>query len=142
MSESAVHLGHRVCINDKDCILTAAKNCFRGHLICLCQIVIICIHFYGHIMVVGWIIICVAWRKVCRAIWRIHPITQCDIISAMGGQPLSLTLKSHVVTFVIKGMSCENGVVKTVAFICISIHISCAGNNDKLLLNDQNENRK
>ncbi len=36
-------------------------------------------------------------------------------------------------------MSCENGVIKTIAFICISNPMSCAGNNYKLLLNDQNE---
>ncbi len=36
-------------------------------------------------------------------------------------------------------MSCKNGVVNTVAFICISNCMSCAGNNYKLLLNDRNE---
>ncbi len=36
-------------------------------------------------------------------------------------------------------MSCENDVVKTIAFICISNRMSCAGNNQKLLLNDQNK---
>ncbi len=36
-------------------------------------------------------------------------------------------------------MSCENGVVKTVVFICISHPMSCAGNTYKLLLNNQNE---
>ncbi len=36
-------------------------------------------------------------------------------------------------------MSCENGVVKTIAFICIRNPMSCAGNNYKLLLNDHNE---
>ncbi len=36
-------------------------------------------------------------------------------------------------------MSCENGVVKAIAFICIGNPMSCAGNNSKLLLNDQNE---
>ncbi len=36
-------------------------------------------------------------------------------------------------------MSCENGVIKIVAFICISNPVSCAGNNNKLLLNDQHE---
>ncbi len=36
-------------------------------------------------------------------------------------------------------MSCENDVVKSIAFICISNPMSCAGNNYKLLLNDNNE---
>ncbi len=36
-------------------------------------------------------------------------------------------------------MSCENGVVKTVAFICISNPLRCASYNYKLLLNDENE---
>ncbi len=35
--------------------------------------------------------------------------------------------------------SYQNGVVKTITFICISKSMSCAGNNYKLLLNDQNE---
>ncbi len=35
-------------------------------------------------------------------------------------------------------MSCENGVVKLLLF-CICNPMSCAGNNYKLLLNDQNE---
>ncbi len=36
-------------------------------------------------------------------------------------------------------MSCENDVVKTVSFICISNTMSCVGNNYNLLLNDYNE---
>ncbi len=36
-------------------------------------------------------------------------------------------------------MSCENGVVKTIAFINISNPMSCASNNYKLLLNDLND---
>ncbi len=36
-------------------------------------------------------------------------------------------------------MSCKDGLVKTIAFICISNPMSCAGNNYKLLLIDQNE---
>ncbi len=30
--------------------------------------------------------LCVVWSL--RAIWRIHPMTHCDIISAMAGKPL------------------------------------------------------
>ncbi len=36
-------------------------------------------------------------------------------------------------------MFCENDVFITIAFICISNPIACAGNNYKFLLNDQNE---
>ncbi len=46
MSESAVHLGHHVCTNDKDHIVTVAKTVFGRHLIYLCQIMIIFIHFW------------------------------------------------------------------------------------------------
>ncbi len=69
----------------------------------------------------------------------IHPMTHCDIISAMAGKPLILSFKSRFVKFFNKCTSCENGIVKTIAFICISNPMSCAGNNYKLLLNDQNE---
>ncbi len=54
----------------------------------------------------------------------------------MAGQSLILSLQSCFVKYFNQCMSCENGVVKTVAFICIS---NPAGNNYKLLLNDQNE---
>ncbi len=65
----------------------------------------------------------------------------CNIISAVAGQPLILSLKSHFNNCFNKCMSCENDVVKTIAFICISNPMSCAGNKYKLLLNDQNEFR-
>ncbi len=60
-------------------------------------------------------------------------MTYCDIISAKAGKV------SRFVIFFNKCMSCENGVVKTIAFICISNHMSRADNNYKLLFNDQNE---
>ncbi len=73
MSESAVHLGHHVCTNDKDHIVTLAKAVFGGHLICLCKIMAVFIHFsrvtclcntvvaiivhqQGHLVVVGWLL--------------------------------------------------------------------------------------
>ncbi len=82
--------------------------------------------------------LCVAWRKALRAIWKIHPMTDFDIISAMAGKSLILSLKSRFVNFFNMCMSCENDVVKTIAFIGISNPMSYAGNNYKLLLNDQN----
>ncbi len=57
-------------------------------------------------------------------------MTHCYIISAMVGKPWIVYLKTCVVKYF---------VVKTNAFICISNPMSCAGNNYKLLLNDQNE---
>ncbi len=66
-------------------------------------------------------------------------MTHCDIISAMAGKPLILSLKSCFIKYFNKCMSCENDVVKTIAFICISNPMSCAGNNYKLLLNNLNE---
>ncbi len=65
-------------------------------------------------------------------------MTHFDIISNMAAQPLILRLKSCIVEYFSMCMSCENG-VKNVVFICISNPMSCAGNNYKLLLNDQNE---
>ncbi len=66
-------------------------------------------------------------------------MTHCDIMSAMAGKPLILSLKSRFVKYFNKCISCENGVGKTGAFISISNPMSCAGNNYKLLLNDHNE---
>ncbi len=72
MSESTVHLGHHVCINDKDHIVTAAKAIFwrsfnlfmsdYGHIYSFLKgqlfvntVVAIMVHCYGHSVVVGWI---------------------------------------------------------------------------------------
>ncbi len=63
----------------------------------------------------------------------------CDIISAMADKSLILSIKFCFVKYFNKCMSCENGVVKTIAPICNSNPMSCAANNYKLLLNDQNE---
>ncbi len=44
-------------------------------------------------------------------------MTHCVIISAMAGKPLILSLKSHFVKNVNKCMSCDNYVVKIIAFL-------------------------
>ncbi len=81
----------------------------------------------------------VDWRKTLRVKLRIHRMIHCDIISAMAGKPLLVDLKSRFVKLFNNCMSCENDVVKTITFVCISNPMSCTGNNYKLLLNDQNE---
>ncbi len=74
MSEIAVHLGHPVCTNDKDCIVTAAKAVFwrsfnlfmsdysyiysyvKSQLFVQYCFVAIIVHHHGHLMVVSWIL--------------------------------------------------------------------------------------
>ncbi len=146
MSQSAVDLGHHVCTNDKDHIVTAAKTiCWRsfdlfmsdyGHIYSFLKgqlFVQYCCSYYDS---PSWTLsdgelgsLCVVWRKALRAIWRIHPLTHCDIISAMTWKFIDFNSFN-------KCISCENGVK---SFICKSNPMSCACNNYKLLLNDQNE---
>ncbi len=154
--ESAVHLGHYVCTYNKDCAVTAAKigfwrsfNLFKsdyGHTYSFLKgqlsVQYCCCYYCSPLWPLsgdGLDSPCVTWRKALRAIWRIHPMTHCDIITVTVGQPLILSFKSHFVKYINKYISCENGVVKTVVFISISNPMSCSGNNYTLLLNDRNE---
>ncbi len=50
----------------------------------------------------------------------------------------SINFNPRFINFFNKCMSCQNDVVKSVASIGASNPVSCASNNYKLLLNDQN----
>ncbi len=40
--------------------------------------------------------ICVAWRKALQTVYKVHPVTHCDIITALSGQvPLLSNLKAR-----------------------------------------------
>ncbi len=74
--------------------------------------------------------LCVAWRKSLRIIWRVHHHTHCDVIAALSGQkPLILNLRARFVNVFNKCLENDNNVVKSVAFICKSNPMSCAGKN-------------
>ncbi len=80
--------------------------------------------------------LCVAWRKALRIIWKVHPQTHCGVIAALSGQkPLILSLRARFVNYFSKCLKNYNNVVKSVACICKSNPMSCAGNNYRMLLN-------
>ncbi len=84
----------------------------------------------------GVVSLCVALRKALRIIWRVHPQTHCDVIAALSGQKLLiLSLRAKFVKIFNKCLENDNNVVKSVAFICKSNSMSCAGNNYRMLLN-------
>ncbi len=84
--------------------------------------------------------LCVAWRKALRIIWRVHPQTHSDVIAALSGQKLLIfSLRARFVIFFNKCLEHDNNVVKSVAFICKSNPITCAGNNYRMLLNTKIE---
>ncbi len=79
-------------------------------------------------------------RKALRIILRVHPQTHCDVIAAFSGQKtLILSLRARFVKCFNKCLEHDNNVVKSVAFICKSNPMSCAGNNYRMLLNAKNE---
>ncbi len=84
--------------------------------------------------------LCVAWKKALRIIWTVHPQTHCDVIAVLSGQkPLIMSLRARFVKYFNKCLENDNNVVKSVAFICKSNTMSCAGNNYSMLLNAKNE---
>ncbi len=69
-----------------------------------------------------------------------HPQTYFDVIAAFSGQKsLILSLRARFVNSFYKFLANDNNVVKSVAFICKSNPMSCAGNNYRMLLNAKHE---
>ncbi len=84
--------------------------------------------------------LCVSWRKALRIIWKVHPQIHCDVIGALSGQKqLILSLRARFVKNFNKCLEHDKNVVKSVAFICKSIPMYCAGNNYRMLLKVKNE---
>jgi len=63
-----------------------------------------CCSFYGSPL---WLLssryvsaLCVAWRKALRKIWRLHPMTHCDIVALISNSlPLEISLQSRFCNF-------------------------------------------
>ncbi len=62
-----------------------------------------------------------------------------SLMLVQGQKPLILSLRARFVNFFNKCIEHDNNIVKSVAFICKSNPMSCAGNNYRMLLNDKNE---
>ncbi len=80
--------------------------------------------------------VCVAWRKDLRTIYKVHPATHCDIITALSGQvPLLSNLKVRFGKFFKKCREHKNKIVKAVATAAFVNPMSCAGRNFREVLN-------
>ncbi len=114
MSETAIHLGHHMSTKDKECTVNAAKNSFwrsfnwfisdYGHIYSFLKNELFrqyCCSYYGSPLCTlqsdGVESLCVAWRKALSIIWRVHPQTHFDVITALSGQkPLTLSLRASL----------------------------------------------
>ena len=155
LSNKAIHLGHHISTCDSDYIVTAAKAKFwkffnifiadYGHIYSFFKSKLFtqyCCSFYGAPL---WALqgngvnsLCTAWRKALRTLWRVHPMTHCDVISAMAGQPLLVQLKTRFIHFLNTCIKSDNCIVNTIVNVCKTNPMSCAGNNYRFLLNNQN----
>ena len=98
-----------------------------------------CGSFYGSPL---WLLIstavnslCVNWRKSLRMLWRVHPMTHCDIIVALSNQlPLHMNLEKRFTTFINKCLSSTNSVVNIISNIAICNPVSTAGKKYRSVL--------
>ena len=80
--------------------------------------------------------VCVAWRKALRNVWKLHPQSHCNIVSALAGIPLKVSLKLRFLKFFNNCTKSKNAVAKSIAAMCISNPTSCAGRNYRYLLDN------
>ncbi len=73
--------------------------------------------------------ICVAWRKSLSTIYKVHPATHCDIITALSN------LKARFGKFFKKCREHKNKIVKAEATAALVNPMSSAGRNYKEVLN-------
>ena len=147
ISDNAVYLGHNISTSDRDSMILAAKRAFWksynnfvshfGHLYSLLKISVFasfCCSFYGSPL---WLLnstavhsLCVDRRKSLRMLWRVHPMTHCDIIAALSNQlPLHMNLEKRFTTFIKKCLSSTNSVVNIISNIAICNPRSTTGKN-------------
>ena len=68
-------------------------------------------------------------------LWRVHPMTHCDIIAALSNQlPLHMNLEKRFTTFIKKCLSSTNSVVNIISNIAICNPMSTAGKNYRSVL--------
>ncbi|KAG1714420.1 DNA-directed RNA polymerase III subunit RPC1 [Nymphon striatum] len=113
---SAMHLGHKISTDNKDCTISFAVsqfwksfNIFRadfGKIYSDLQCKLFkqyCCSFYGAPL---WHLsfykkICVPWRKALRMIWNVSPMTHCKVMALLSDSiPLDLSLKKRFCAFV------------------------------------------
>ena len=131
--DNAVHLGHSISVDDPNFIVNKSCSSFWksfnifisdfGHIhpVVKCHLFDkYCCSFYGSPL---WLLhgnavnnLCIAWRKALRSLWKVHPMTHCDIIYALSGcEPLKVQLCRRFVKFIKKCLHSDNEVVRTVS---------------------------
>ena len=103
ISDNAVHLGHTISSSDRESISLIAKSSFWksfnsfisnfGHTYSFIKCSLFkqfCCSFYGsqlwNLNGPGVQSLCVDWRKSLRSLWRVQPMTHCDVIAALSDQ--------------------------------------------------------
>ena len=89
--------------------------------------------------------LCVDWRKSLRSLWRVHPMTHCDVIAALSDQfPIKVSLERRFICFINKCLSSFNFIVDVIYHITVFNPMSTAGKNYRLVLDangDYNTNQ-
>ena len=116
--DSAVHLGHTINVNCKDIIISDSLsqfwrsfNLFRadfGRLPPAMQCKLFrayCCSFYGaplwNLQSSAFNRVCVSWRKCLRSMWRISPMSHCDVVALLSEcKPLEVGIKQRFCKFV------------------------------------------
>jgi hypothetical protein len=133
--DKAVHLGHSISTINKDSLVSAAIahfwrsfNMFSadfGHIYPYLQSKLFkqyCCCFYGATL---WLLtsqiikrLCSAWRRALRKMWRLSPMTHCNIITVLSGiVPLEVSLRKRFCKFSAGVTQHKSKVIKTVAII-------------------------
>lgn len=144
---AAPHLGHQLDANNKESIVQAAKahfwssfNLLRadfGHVKSFVQCKLFkqyCCSFYGAAI---WPLssqsvrdICVAWRRALRMIWRVPPMTHCDIMPIISDcKPLEVSLQQRFCKFYLGISQHGSKLLKTIVAAAHSNPMSVMCNN-------------
>ena len=146
-SQSAVHLGHKICTDDKDSLVSDAIAKFwksfnlfiadLGHIYSSLKCKLFkqyCCSFYGAPL---WLLssnrvedLCIAWRKALRNLWNVPNMTHKDIIVLLSGTiPLKMSLESRFLKFIKSGLQGPSKVIQSIIRQVLSSPYSVCGIN-------------
>ena len=139
ISDNAVDLGHTISSSGRESISLTAKSSFwksfnsfisnLGHTYSFikCSLSLFkqfCCSFYGsplwNLNDPGVQSLCVDWRKSLRSLWRVHPMTHCDVIAALSDQlSIKVSLERRYIRSINKCLSSSNSIVNVISHIAI-----------------------
>ena len=145
----AVHPGHHISVINKDCMLQHAIshfwrsfNIFRADFGRLypeiqCDLFITyCSSFYGaplwNICSATFKQLCAAWRKCLRKIWRVHPMTHCDVITLLSHcKPMEIGIQQRFCKFVANIFQNGTPVLRTIVSTALNnpLSVFCSNYN-------------